>query len=163
MFTGYLIFTSWITVKDKEGYVGHAEKATLIYILAVAVLALTVGFDASRADINSINGAPPMPLKVFCFYAGFGAFVAVGDIRIILCKGIYGAQRIARHLWRMCLGFFISASTLFIGNPQVFPEYLQQADVLAIPMLTFPVLVILVLTVFWLIKVLFFSRRVIAK
>jgi uncharacterized membrane protein len=163
LFTGYLIFTSWITVKHKEGYVGHAEKAALIYILAVAVLALTVGLDASRTDINSINGAQSMPVEVFYFYAGFAAFVAIGDIKIILCKGIYGTQRIARHLWRMCLGFFIAAGTLFIGNPQVFPEYLQQAEVLAMPVLTFPVLAILVLTVFWLVKVLFFSRRVKAK
>jgi hypothetical protein len=83
--------------------------------------------------------------------------------KIILCKGIYGTQRIARHLWRMCLGFFIAAGSLFIGNPQVFSEYFQQAEVLAIPVLTFPVLAILVLTVFWLVKVLFFSRRVKAK
>jgi hypothetical protein len=126
-------------------------------------LALTVGLDASRTDINSINGAQSMPVEVFYFYAGFAAFVAIGDIKIILCKGIYGTQRIARHLWRMCLGFFIAAGTLFIGNPQVFPEYLQQAEVLAMPVLTFPVLAILVLTVFWLVKVLFFSRRVKAK
>jgi hypothetical protein len=33
----------------------------------VAVLALTVGLDASRTDINSINGAQPMPVEVFYF------------------------------------------------------------------------------------------------
>jgi hypothetical protein len=63
----------------------------------------------------------------------------------------------------MCLGFFIAAGSLFIGNPQVFLEYFQKAEVLTIPVLTFPVLAILVLTVFWLVKVLFFSRRVKAK
>ncbi len=33
----------------------HAEKAAFIYIFVVAVLALTVGLDASRTDINRIN------------------------------------------------------------------------------------------------------------
>jgi hypothetical protein len=59
--------------------------------------------------------------------------------------------------------FFYSCWNAVYRESTSVPEYFQQAEVLAIPVLTFPVLVILVLTVFWLVKVLFFSRRVKAK
>jgi len=40
---------------------------------------------------------------------------AAGDVRMLLRGGIQGAQRIARHLWRMCFGLFIAAGSFFLG------------------------------------------------
>ena len=41
-----------------------------------------------------------------------------------------------------------------MGNSQVFPNIIQQAEVLSVPVLAIPVLIILILMVFWLIRVL---------
>jgi hypothetical protein len=29
--------------------------------------------------------------------------------------GVFGAKRVARHLWRMCFGLFIAAGSFFLG------------------------------------------------
>ncbi len=41
---------------------------------------------------------------------------AVGDVRMLVRGGVFGAKRIARHLWRMCFGLFIAAGSFFFGG-----------------------------------------------
>ena len=64
--------------------------------------------------------------------------------------GLVGAQRIARHLWRMCFGLFIATASLFLARPQLFPALLSKTHIL----LLLGILP-LMLMVFWLIRVLF--------
>ena len=40
---------------------------------------------------------------------------AAGDVRMLVGRGVSGAKRIARHLWRMCFGLFIAAGSFFMG------------------------------------------------
>jgi hypothetical protein len=40
---------------------------------------------------------------------------AAGDVRMLVRGGVFGAKRIARHLWRMCFGLFIAAGSFFFG------------------------------------------------
>jgi hypothetical protein len=40
---------------------------------------------------------------------------ASGDVRMLVGGGVFGARRIARHLWRMCFGLFIAAGSFFLG------------------------------------------------
>ena len=40
---------------------------------------------------------------------------AAGDVRMLVRGGVFGARRIARHLWRMCFGLFIAAGSFFLG------------------------------------------------
>jgi hypothetical protein len=80
------------------------------------------------------------------------ALAAAGDLRLILRRGILGAQRITRHLWRMCFALFIAAGSFFLGQQQVFP-----ASVRGSPFLFVPVLAILALMIFWLCRVRFTS------
>lgn len=163
IFTFYLVATSWITVKRRPSKRGWAEIVALLYILATAVFSLTVGVDAAMSNTESKNGAPPMPVEIFYFFAGSAIFLALGDIILIIRGGISGSQRIARHLWRMCMAFFISAFILFMGNPQVFPLMLQKAAVLSVPVLSIPVLIILIVMVYWLIKLIFTKSRKTSK
>jgi hypothetical protein len=84
-------------------------------------------------------------------YLGVGAsalLCAAGDERILIGGGIFGAQRIARQLWRRCLGLFIAASSLFLGQPQVFPEAARNAIVLFIPSVA-----IVAAMIFWLVRI----------
>ena len=70
----------------------------------------------------------------------------------MLVGGISGRQRIARHLWRMCFGWFIATGSFFLGQQQVFPARLRGS-----PALLVPALLPLALLIFWMIRVRFTS------
>jgi hypothetical protein len=92
------------------------------------------------------------------FLFGMVALLAVlGDLRVMMAKGIHGAHRIARHLWRMCFALLLASVSLFLGQAQAFPEPLRNSGLLPIP-----VLLVLVLMFYWLVRVLFtqWYRRV---
>ena len=74
-----------------------------------------------------------------------GSLAAVGDLRLILNRGVTGATRVARHLWRMTVAFFIAANSLFLGQQQVFPKAVRDSG-----LLNAPALLILGLLVYWL-------------
>jgi hypothetical protein len=74
---------------------------------------------------------------------------AAGDIRMLLHGGLFGAQRIVRHLWRMCFAFFIATGSFFLGQgSKVFPSLVGQSNLLFIP-----ALLPLALLIFWLFRV----------
>jgi hypothetical protein len=73
---------------------------------------------------------------------------AVGDVRMLVRGGVFGKQRIARHLWRMCYALFTAAGSLFLGQQQVFPAFLRHINVLFVP-----AILPLVLRIFWLFRV----------
>ena len=64
--------------------------------------------------------------------------------------GISGAQRIARHLWRMCFGLFVASGSFFLGRQRIFPEFVRKSNVLI-----FLTILPLILLIFWLIRVRF--------
>ncbi len=159
-FTLYLVFTSWVTVKRSPGQKGKAETIALIYILAVAIYALTVGVDAALADGGvEKNGAPAMDVGIFYFFAAFAILLALGDLHLILRGGIGGAKRIARHLWRMTMAFIMSVAIVFLGNSHVFPEFVQDARLFSLPLLAIPVLSLIVVMFWSLLKVLVLKKH----
>lgn len=66
-------------------------------------------------------------------------------------------QRIARHLWRMCLAMLIATTSFFLGQQKVFPDSLRGSSVLFVP-----VLVVLAVMIFWMIRVRLRNRSVTA-
>lgn len=60
---------------------------------------------------------------------GFSAYLkglaAMGELRSTLDRGVSGAVRLARNLWRMTAALFIAANALFLGQPQVLPKALH--------------------------------------
>jgi hypothetical protein len=64
--------------------------------------------------------------------------------------GLAGAQRIARHLWRMCFSLFVASGSFFLGQAKVFPKPIR-----ILPLLAIPALLPLVLLLYWLVRVLF--------
>lgn len=143
--TFYMVLTAWLTGRHKDG-----ERGPLDWVAFLAVTALGVAlvfFALSPEPAHKPLDEPPN--KVAFVFAFFAFLAAAGDLRMLL-RGIYGYQRIARHLWRMCFGLFMAASSFFIGQPQVFPHWLHRTGLLFVPSL-----VILVLLFYWLIRVLF--------
>ncbi len=86
----------------------------------------------------------------YFFLFGMAAIVSGGDMRIIFGKQIADRHRIAQHLLRMCIGFFIAAGSAFTGpGASVFPDAVRSSGVLSLPELT-----IMLLMLFWLWKTL---------
>lgn len=85
--------------------------------------------------------------------AAIAGFAAALDLHVILRGGVSGAERIARHLWRMCTALLFGAASFFIGQPQVFPPPLRGS-----PILFLPVLAIMAAMIFWLLRVRFPGR-----
>ena len=71
---------------------------------------------------------------------------------MLLRGGVFGTQRITRHLWRMCFGLWIAAGSVFLARQQLFPAFLRNTGALyfltALP---------LVMMIFWLVRIRFTS------
>ncbi|WP_323800928.1 DUF2306 domain-containing protein [Parasphingorhabdus sp.] len=147
LLTFYLVSTAWMAVRRKSGEIGNFEKISPLLALSCAIYAISVGVAAAETEIGTIRGFPP----TFYFgQAGLAAFMIALDVSVIVRGGLSGAQRIARHLWRMGFAMFVAATSIFLGNPQVFPEPVRRIEILAAP-----VLIIVVTSVFWLLRVQF--------
>jgi hypothetical protein len=77
------------------------------------------------------------------------ALAALLDLKVIINGGIAGAARIARHLWRMCLAFFIATGSFFLGQMKVMPDWVLQFR----PVLYALAFAPLAFLVFWMIRV----------
>ena len=55
----------------------------------------------------------------------------LGDLRVRL-RVLSGRQKRLRHIWRICLAFFLATANIFGVRPHLFPEWLQISGVLAI-------------------------------
>jgi hypothetical protein len=72
----------------------------------------------------------------------------MGDVRMLVRRGISGSHRIARHLWRMCFALFIAAGSIFLARQHLFPAFMRKTG-----MLVFLSVLPLLLMIFWLIRV----------
>jgi uncharacterized membrane protein len=144
--TFYLIFTAWLTARRREG-VSPWEVAGFLVAVVGLIASLTLTWMAQQSPEGTLDGAPPQAFFVFSFVS----LVAVlGDAKLLWRRGIAGAQRIARHVWRMVFGLFVSTGSLFLGQMQIFPHWLQEGPVLyLLGLAPLPFLV------FWMLKVRF--------
>jgi uncharacterized membrane protein len=95
----------------------------------------------------------------YFFLFGMAAIACGGDVRMVVGTQITNRQRIAQHLVRMCIGFFIAAGSAFTGpGASAFPDAVRDSGVLSLPELT-----IVLLMLFWLWKTLRRPRPVLAN
>jgi hypothetical protein len=145
--TFYLVTTALLTVRRRGAGSRWIELGALLVALALAIASLRLGFEAADAATGQIEGLPAASAFVL---GAVAALAALGDLRM-LTRGIEGAQRIARHLWRMCFALLIAAASLFLTR--VGPEPLREGILPGIP-----VLLVLLIMVYWLRRVLFPQR-----
>jgi uncharacterized membrane protein len=125
--TCYFLTTAWLTVRRAPGTIGGFERFAPFGAMVGAVLGIAYGIRAIGSPMAMFE-AIPAPAY---FSLAFVAVLAVGfDAKVILNGGIAGAPRIARHLWRLCLGLFEATSAFFIGQQKVMPIYLHGSPVL---------------------------------
>jgi hypothetical protein len=151
-FAFYLVATGWMTVQRKEGTIGWAEKiATAVAFVLwapFAILAFQLATGLPPLFKSAVPFEGPVLIAIYIF-ATVLAVAALSDAKVVYAGGISGAPRIARHLWRMCLGLtlaigsaFANGLARFLPGPYHVPLYLH-----------LPKLVPLGLLVFWMIRV----------
>ena len=118
-----------------------------------ATAIIVAGAMAKRAADSELLG---FPAEDYFFLAGMALVALVGDIAYFLKRNTTSRHRVARHLWRMSLGFFIAAGSAFTGpGMSAYPMYIQESGVLFLPEL-----IILMTMMFWFIKVRFSAQSV---
>jgi len=121
--TFYLVATGWSTVMRRAGSTGLFELAAFVVACTTAAAGVVFGWQAINSPTGLLEGLPGQPSFVF---AGVAMLGAVGDLKMILRGGISGAQRVSRHLWRMCVALLIAATSFFLGQQQVLPAFFER-------------------------------------
>jgi uncharacterized membrane protein len=156
--TFYLVATAWLTTRRKAGETGRAEFAAMFVASAIGVAAWILGWQRSHSAMGPTDG---IPTPIFFVFGSVALLSAAGDVRMLIRGGVSGAQRIIRHLWRMCFALFIAQASAFSGTrTEIFPEAIRKAHLLKIP-----IIAIVLLMIFWLCRVWFtnaYKRRVTA-
>jgi hypothetical protein len=147
--TLYLITTAWLTAKRRDGQTQIYDWGLLLVPLWIGVLSWTHGLQSIRNHTVSQQGV--LPVFMGFFMGSLMLLAAAGDLRMLVRHGVFGTQRIVRHLWRMCLGLFIATGSFFLGQgSKIFGPFWRQS-----PLLIIPAVLPLFLLLFWLFRVRF--------
>ena len=138
----YFVVTSWVAARRRDGTTGKFE-------IAACALALAAGAAMIWAALTGDATTPAGRGPLFIF-AGVCLLAGLLDLNAILRSPLSGKQRIARHLWRMCVGFFIATGSFFLGQQDALPEMVRGSPLLFVPAFA-PVAVML----FWLVRLRF--------
>jgi hypothetical protein len=141
-----------LTVRPDAAVPGWREACLTALAVAVTLGLVVSGVLALRSEAGSAYGFAAEEYFLLAVMAGIGP---IGDIRLYRRGGLVGRERLARHLWRMCLGLFIAAGSLFTGpGERAFPFALRESGLLSLPEL-----LIALTMLFWLVKLRLGSRR----
>lgn len=122
LFVLYFVGTSWVTARRRDGRTGKFEIAACAVALGTAALmAWSVVMDGATTPAGP---GVIYALALVCLTAG------LLDLNAILRKKLTPAQRIARHLWRMCFAFFIATGSFFLGQQDVLPQAVRGSPIL---------------------------------
>lgn len=145
--TTYLVMTGWVTARRGGKKAGVFEigafVVTIACALAMFVSASLIVFGGQEAP-NALVG--PMSF----FLGGALSLAALGDLSVVLRRGLSGAQRIARHLWRMCFGLFIALGSFAAQGAEALPSWVPRVELLLSSLIG-----VLLVMFFWLVRVLF--------
>jgi hypothetical protein len=150
--TFYLVATAALVVMRKPKQNGRLE---LLFMLIALTAGITAFVFAARAhEKGSVMG--------YSTFAVIALLCAAGDIRMLIRGGLAGVQRLVRHLWRMGFALFVAAGSFFLGtagDPVLRKTGLRATiftrEIRATHLPQLPVIIIVVLTIFWLIRVRF--------
>jgi hypothetical protein len=152
IFALYLVGTGWRTVQRPPGATGAAEKFALIVGTILCAPFVFLSFQLATGMTPFITSAValkgPVLIAIYSFTTVL-VIAALGDAKVAFAGGIAGAPRIARHLWRMCLGLTLAAGSAFTnGFARFLPGPYHVPTVFFLPQF-----LPLILLVFWMIRV----------
>ena len=150
--TFYLVSTAALVVMRRPKQNGRLELAFMLVALVAGITALV--FALREHDRGSVIG--------YSVFATIALLCAAGDLRMLIRGGVAGVQRLVRHLWRMGFALFVAAGSFFLGtasDPVMRRSGLRATlftkEIRATHLPQVPVIIIVVLTIFWLIRVRF--------
>ena len=157
LFAFYLVMTGWLTVQRTSGAIGFPEKLAFGVVLLLFVPFAILSFQLATGLPLFVKSAVPMKGPVLIAMYVFTlviAIAAISDAKVVFAGGISGAPRIARHLWRMCLGLMMATGSAFTnGLPRLLPGPMHVTTIYFLPQF-----VPLALLIFWMIRVRFTGR-----
>ena len=121
VFVCYFVLTSWATARRRDGTTGWFEVAAAVVALGFAAAIL---FGALTGSTTPAGRGPVFVL------AGLSLLAGLGDLTAALRRKLTAAQRIRRHLWRMCFAFFIATGSFFIGQQDILPAAVRGSPLL---------------------------------
>ncbi|HEX8527109.1 hypothetical protein [Allosphingosinicella sp.] len=142
LLTCYFVATSWVTARRRDGTTGKFEIAACA--LAFAAAAGIVWSGLAGESTTSSGAGPILALAAICVLAG------LGDLKAIIARKLTPVQRLSRHLWRMCVAFFIATGSFFLGQQDVMPEGARGSPILFV--LAFAPFAVML---FWLVRLRF--------
>ncbi|MGQ0590515.1 MAG: DUF2306 domain-containing protein [Sphingosinicella sp.] len=145
--TCYLVATAWAAARGRDGRARRFEYSALLLALACVSVMFLLGYWGMSDPRGRIDS---LPYQVHFVFGGIAALAAGFDVNFILRGQLSGHQRIARHLWRMCLALLIAAASFFQGQQDEFPEALR-----GLPLWYLPPLAVLAAMLFWIFRVRF--------
>jgi hypothetical protein len=152
-FTLYLVTTGWLTARRANATTGAPEFISLAVSLvlcapfALLIFQITTGVVLFKSAFT-IKG--PI-LIALCVFSAIMATAAIGDLRLVVNRGLSGIPRIARHLWRMCFGLALALGSAFTNG---FARMLPGAYHVP-PAFFLPQLLMLVILLYWLVRIRF--------
>lgn len=142
-----LIASGWLAARAGSRRPGAATSVFGAANLVNAAALVVAGLRAQDLPGGELYG---FAAEDYFFLSGMAIIAAIGDASLIFRKSLSARHRIARHLWRMCTGFFIAAGSAFTGpGARAFPEAVRESGILALPEL-----LILIALIFWLARTL---------
>jgi hypothetical protein len=142
----YLVFSGMTTVKSFAGIGRRVDVALMVLAFAFGAASVYGGvnewLDPTVEVVGRPRVVPPLVFGIVLLLA------AIGDLRAIRAGGLRGSRRLARHLWRMCVGLFIATGSFFLGQMKFIPE-----PVRILPLLLVLAFAPIVLLVYWMWRV----------
>ena len=149
LLTLYLGLTGWRTARDREGKTGRFEFAAGAAAVGIALLSFLVGWIGTTHP----NGPKDESFAPVAMVIGVVALIFAAQDLMVARRGVLtGPRRIARHVSRMGFAAFFTILAGLIGQLNRFPEAVR-------PYLPYVVLLSLLLTLYWLIRVRFTRWR----
>jgi len=139
----FLVFTSWTTIHRKDHTVGTVDHVAFAFAVFMVAAALFYGITVALSPTHSTAGYLSAALFITMW-----ALAALAERSLIARGGVFGQQRIVRHLWRMCVALLIAVFSLFLGQAKVFPGSVQGTGLLFVP----PIAVALAFA-YWLVRI----------
>ncbi len=154
--TFYLVATAWLTVVRREKTTGRAEFTFMLIAMTTGAASMVLAYRAM-----GLKGGGAV---AFVIFATIAFLSAAGDVRMLLRGGVFGAQRLVRHIWRMGFSLFVATGSFFLGtasDPVMRRSGLRATlfthEIRATHLPEIPVWIVVVLTIFWLFRVRFAS------
>jgi hypothetical protein len=110
--TVYFVSTAWLAARRPEGTVGRFEVVAGIIAAVIAVLSILKGLEPGV-------DAAGVPNRVSAVFGSVVGLAALCDLKVVLQRGVSGAARISRHLWRMCFALFVASGSFFLSQMEI--------------------------------------------